>query len=303
MRFGLFILLFLSFEFVRGESISQLVFLEKIEVSPRNVIRLYDLVEAENVDLEHLKSILVFEQKDSSRKHEKVVFSRNEILDKVRASLEQLGLTLTIKIPEKVEVSFSPHNLSLQEIERKISNRLKIKCLDCRFQIRVSKLPNYSNANWELDFKSLQEKGAFLLPLDQQGFWISGMIRTQKPVVTVKKQVRRNEKINLEDLRQEHQDITFINDYLTEVDQAKEMRVKKDFQPGSLLQTQFLAREPAALRGQMVRVVSGDSTFEVSTQGIAEAQGHVGDVIPLRLMDSKKLISGELVEKGLVKVQ
>jgi flagella basal body P-ring formation protein FlgA len=64
-----------------------------------------------------------------------------------------------------------------------------------------------------------------------------------------------------------------------------------------------LKREPAAERGKAVKVIAGDELYEVSLSGVAEDTGHIGDLIKVRNIESKKVFTAVVVEKGVVKIQ
>ena len=231
------------------------------------------------------------------------VLSREEVYEALKGVLSQTGQTYSLDIPAQIQFVVSEHSISEKEMQRKIRNQLVSLCSDCRFQIKLSKLPRMESSDWTVDFSSLKEKGSFSLPMSRPGLWISGMVRTEKPVLVLRKPLRRDERVTKEHVRKDFREITFINDALMSEEDVLEMKARRDLAVGSVVLFQNLVRESAAQKGSMVRIITGSSLFEISTQGIAEAQGQVGDTIPLRLMDSKKVISGEIVEKGLVKIQ
>ena len=52
-----------------------------------------------------------------------------------------------------------------------------------------------------------------------------------------------------------------------------------------------------------MKIILGDGTFEVSAQATAEQAGSVGEVIKIKTMDTKKLMSGTLIDLGVVKIE
>jgi flagella basal body P-ring formation protein FlgA len=64
-----------------------------------------------------------------------------------------------------------------------------------------------------------------------------------------------------------------------------------------------LKREPAAHRGQVVRALVGDQDFEISINASAEENGFIGDLIKVKNLETQKMMSGIVIDKGVVKVQ
>lgn len=266
-----------------------------IEVSPKHNYFLYDVVEGGKAT-EHLKDIALPWKVPQK-------LTREEIFSHLKGVLSQTGQTYSLDIPSQVEFVVSESSISSKEMERKIRNHLTSQCSDCRFQVKLSRLPDLKSRDWTVDFSSLKVKGSFTLPISVSGFWVAGMVRTERPVLVLKKPLRRDEKITKDHVGTELKDITFINDSLSSADEIMDMKARRDLAVGTLVQLQNLVREPAALRGQTVKVITGNALIEISTQGVAGAQGFIGDVIPLKLMDSKRTVTGEIVDKGLVKIQ
>jgi flagella basal body P-ring formation protein FlgA len=231
------------------------------------------------------------------------VVTRDEIYSSLKKILSQTGRTYSLDIPPRAEFIVSENKISEKEIERKIRNQLESLCSECRFHIKLSKLPRVDFPDWKVDFSSLKEKGSFALPLTVPGAWISGTVRTEKPVLVLKKPLRREERLTKDHVKKDYREITFLADALVSEEEILEMKARRDMAHGAVLQFQNLVREADAQKGSTLKVITGNSLFEITTQGIAEAQGQIGEIIPLRLLDSKKVITGEIIEKGVVKIQ
>ena len=64
-----------------------------------------------------------------------------------------------------------------------------------------------------------------------------------------------------------------------------------------------LKKETVLKKGQMVKAIAGHAFFEVSISALAEEPGSIGDVIKLKNMDSLKMFSATIVDRGLVKIE
>jgi flagella basal body P-ring formation protein FlgA len=117
------------------------------------------------------------------------------------------------------------------------------------------------------------------------------------------RQLNPGEKITSRDFRMEEVDVTFAKDGVpksSEVEGQLASRILSVNQP--IFKSDY-KKELAVTRGQLIRAISGNETFEVTSQAIAEEQGYVGDLIRIKNSESQKMLSGQIVEKGVVKVQ
>lgn len=275
---------------------------EVIEVSPRRQLRLYDVAQFRGINaqsLEVFKSFVISLKADNSP----LEISRSEFVNLLRQQLSQLDAKYSLKLPNQITIQFSKENISMKEVERKLKNQLHSLCDACRFNLRISKLPNYQNPDWELDFSSLKDRGSFLLPLEKEGFWISGMTKTEKKVLVSLTSIRAQSKLQKRDVALEYRDVTFAKDFFEDDMRIEDMKSRGMIPAQTVLQSHLLEREPLAVRGQMLKVIAGDSLYEITTQGVSNGQGFLGDVINLQLINSKKVISGEIIDKGTVKIQ
>ena len=61
--------------------------------------------------------------------------------------------------------------------------------------------------------------------------------------------------------------------------------------------------EVQAKRGQIVKGTLGDDDFQISLNVEAQDSGYIGDVIKVKNLETQKLLSAVIVDKGVVKVQ
>lgn len=283
-----------------------------VEISQRELLRLSDVAEisggnadllsfAESVVLrEDARELLLSQKMDSQ-----------EVLTKVRAAMNsQEGLRKlnpSFKIPSQVKVSFSSTPVSRQEVERKILNALKVKCNECEYKISIQGVPVPSQKQWDLDLTQLTAKGGFLLPLQdgdrQQLKWISGTIRVSQLTPVTTKLILQGERVQAQDIRMAMTDVTYSKDGVLRVEDIQGQVATRSLPIGSPVWTSDLKREPAAKKGQIVKAVIGDETFEISASMQAEDNGFVGDLIKVKSLETQKVLSGLVIEKGVVKLQ
>lgn len=282
-----------------------------VEVSQRQELRLSDIVEVKNITPEMLAIMeTVVLREDSRDLLINQYIDSQEITKKLRGLWSQArgsGPTPVFKIPSRVKIEFSPRALSKKEFERKVSNRLRTQCPSCQYQVSIQSLPETEMRKWDVDWSVLsQAKGSFLLGFQDgtpQKKWISGTFKTLKEVPVATRFISQNERVQEQDFTYELRDITFAKDEILNLQSLSERLASRSLSKGQIVWPSDLKREPALKRGQMIKALIGSDGFEISLSVQAEEPGHVGDTVKVKNLDTKKILSGVVIEKGVVRLQ
>lgn len=308
MKFFLFIFLFSVQVFARPEILLPV----EVEVSQRERLSLGDVAivtEGSEKLIAALGKIILRE--DARELLLSQYLYSHEIMSKIRSAIgndqDLRGLNPKIKIPTKIKVTFSTTPVSRQEVERKIQNVLKASCHECEYTISIQSTPVPHGTAWDLDFSQLASKGGFLLPLHDGSRnsikWISGTIRVSQLTPVAKKMILQGERVQSEDLKLVLTDTTYAKDGVLRLEDISGQLAARSLTVGSPIWPSDLKKEPAAKKGQAVKAVLGDESFEITIVMQAEENGFIGDVIKIRNLENKKILSGVVTEKGVVKVQ
>jgi len=284
----------------------------QVEVSQREVLRLSDIaVVTDGTDelLGLLENIVI--KQDARELLLSQTLKSADILTQVRAEMENdeslHKLNPAFKIPSEVKVSFSATPISKQAVERQLLNVLKVRCPDCEFRISLQNIPVPSTKNWELDMSGVTLKNSFLVPLQEgnqaNNKWLSGNIHTSKLTPVANKMIIQGERIQAADVRMAVVDITFAKDSAVKIEDIQGQAAARSLSAGSPIFAADLRREPAAKRGQMVQALLGNNDFEISSNMQAEENGYIGDTIKVKNLESQKVLSGVVTDKGVVKLQ
>lgn len=283
-----------------------------VEISQRELLRLGDIATVTGGTEELVNALDAVVLREDCRE---LLLSQHlnssEILVKMRAALnsqENLRrLNPQFKVPSQVQVSFAATPVSRQEVERKVHNILKARCNECEYQISIQSTPRPASKMWDLDFTQLSAKGGFLLPLrdgDQRQIkWISGTIRVSKLTPVTTRLILQGERVQADDLRMSMTDVTFAKDGSLRMEDIQGQMAARSLPVGSTVWASDLKREPAAKKGQIVKALLGDDSFEISVNMMAEDSGFVGDLIKVKNLETQKVLSGLVTEKGVVKLQ
>ena len=283
-----------------------------VEVSQRPVLRLSDIAVVKGGTEALLAQMDALVLRDDAR--ELLLsqqFESKEILGKLKEAMDQnedfKALNPAFKVPSIVKVSFASAPISKQEVQRKITNYLTARCADCEYSISIQSVPTPANRQWDLDLTQLSSKGGFLLPVrdgeNRQLKWISGTIRVSRLTPVTTKMISQGERVNAQDLQMSMMDVTFAKDSPLRIEDAQGQLAARTLPVGTPVWASDLKREPAAKRGQIVKAVIGDDSFEITVNMQAEDNGFVGDLIKVKNLETQKTLSAQVTDKGVVKLQ
>lgn len=301
MRVILFVIFLSCIAWARPE----VSFVSPVEVSQRSTLRLGDIVQVEEGTDELLATL------DSIVLTSTTKIRSLEISALIKKEIEEGGvfkrLNVAFKIPNEVEIKKSASPISKIEVERRIVNILKARCGDCAYKVNVQSAPFPNGAEWDLDYSQVSSKGSFLIPVrdgnDRSLKWVSGSVRVSKLTPVATRLIQVGERIQTGDLKLASVDITFAKDSNVSIEQVQGQQLVRSLQMGQPVWSSDLKREPATLRGQMVKATLGDGDFEITTSLEAQESGFVGDTIKVKNIETQKVLSATIADKGVVKIQ
>lgn len=231
-------------------------------------------------------------------------------------------------VPEKVKLRGRESLISVINLKNEIVSAFRQKCQDCLVTIKDLKLPKTAGSDplqgvmpknswntWNLDTSDLKISNSFLLPLKLEGqagaetLWISGQVRLEKLVPTALRRIAPGENIKDSDVRIEMMDIAMAKDAVASTKDLSQLVSAKYIQAHQPIFKSDLRKEYVVTRGQPVKAVLGSELFEVSGSMVAEESGGIGDTVKLKPatspkgMEAQKILVGEVVDKGVVKIQ
>lgn len=270
-----------------------------IEISPRDVITAYDIVESRNVDkdiLEDLKNVSL------AGKTTRII-TRIELIQKLR------GLSSTAKFifPTEVKLLRSGQNISRMELERKIKNHLLANCMKCDFKISINSVPKALNSDWELDLNIDLNKKSVMIPVyslsePQSKGWITAEIRKYMNVATLNRDIKVGEVVNADMINMEYR-LVDQTDLVNDVEKIVGMQTVRFLSAGKNLSYRDFKKESVLKKGQLVKAIFGKNDFEVSISAQAEEGGVIGDVVKVKNLDSQKVFAAKIEDRGVVRIE
>ncbi len=133
--------------------------------------------------------------------------------------------------------------------------------------------------------------------------WVRTDLRVYKDIVVATRPILRNEILGEGDLEVERRLLASIpRGIFGNIRDVTGMRVKRKINRGSPLFESDLALPAVVKRGSMVTIVAEKGPLLVSTYGKAMEKGHVGKVIRVQNVASKKVIMAEVLDSKTVRI-
>lgn len=287
---------------------------EKSTVRVGDPIRLGTLLIGKIEDsalLNRIYDLVVFEAMTSE---ESRTIKSEELALILRKKLSFLDLQLlSVKIPETFTLRSQRNFIYPADIAREISQQSLVVCAGCTIELQELHLPEIKTQQEilkvRLETKSIHQAGSFLLPLyieTSQGnlhHWVTGRLSffREGPVTT--RMIPVGDRISSSDFTIQKINVTFAKDGAPLPPDLIGKLAGRTLNVGQPIFFGDLKKEPAALRGQMVKIIIGSESMEVTASGIAEENGNLGDRIKVKSSDTQKILSGLLVEKGTVRIE
>lgn len=234
--------------------------------------------------------------------------TREEILNwlKIKKAERRELSNYIFKIPEIIKIE-KVASLSRDQIAKQAQNRLQQKCATCEFTIQVKNIPQLAGETNRIEWRDLPLSGPFMVSIinkeGQNVGWLSGQIKTSRMVVKTQRALQIGETLQTDDLKVELADISYNKDHFTDIKSIVGKKLSRAVGMATVLSSQDIQRNYDVRQGQTIKLISGDETFEVSSQGTAQDSGVTGDLIRVRNLSNQKVLSGRILERGLVRVE
>ncbi len=282
--------------FVSAQSRTEIRFEREIEVSDRSKYTWYDLVEVKNANEEVMQRLRAKE------------WSSDETL---RASIRDWKLSegqdnqSLFTIPSRIVLK-KVKGYSSIEFRRKLLNRLQSQCMECRFEIlSIQDAKTRLASDWWMDESAIKLSGSLLVPLSTQSetAWVAVKMRVSRKAVVLKRSVVLGQLLTSSDVEFIEVDVSQGRETPLKLDDIQGVVAARTMKAGQILFPSDIKKEDLVKRGQTVKLFSGSLDFEVSVTAIAEQPGRLGDIVRIKNIESGKILSGQVVGAGEVRLQ
>lgn len=135
----------------------------------------------------------------------------------------------------------------------------------------------------------------------------TGQIRVKiayfENVLVATDRIRRHQLINNENCTAKRMEITSLTARpLTSENSLADLRSKRDIRNGQILSSGSTEKIPTILSGQGVSILYKSTILEISAKGKAMESGYVGEKIRIKNEQSKKIITGIIIDSETVEI-
>jgi flagella basal body P-ring formation protein FlgA len=251
---------------------------------------------------------------DSPAAGRNFVWTASDVSQKLHVFVDELS-GVQIKIPDSITIERVSRNITATGVKEKIVEALRVTLPDPTWEFEVSdvQLPTNINSIQTTDFQIVPQiqrpKGAstFELLAQQENktsrFWVTARVKYFCNVALIERQIEPHSKIIESDIKWQRREVTFINDIPATQNELATGVSRSTLSVGTVLLRSQLEREMALKFGQQIELIAGDESFSISSKGIAQQNGFIGDVVKVRSEASSKMLDGIVVAKGVVNVR
>lgn len=275
-----------------------------------------DIATAEYVETEIQERVLNLEVLESAPGiGEKIVIEGPALIRRIKERITQDS-----QLAEMNWGYFSKGQMSLVgslglpegRIKNQIRTALLRKCEPCEVTLKEVRFPHGFEQNFEsynLATENLSLSSSFLMPMTVMSkgrtaqYYVTGQAQIQIPALYLRRSVLLGEKMSDEDFEVR---MTAWNpqfgSWLTQGDLRGRVAAR-NLTIGRVLTQMDLKKEVLVQRGQVIRALVGGESFEITAQVSAEDSGSMGDVIRIKNLETQKMMSGQVIDRGMVRIQ
>ncbi|OQY02642.1 MAG: flagella basal body P-ring formation protein FlgA [Desulfobacteraceae bacterium 4572_130] len=240
--------------------------------------------------------------------------SKKQITAKIK-SVSWLPYDVKITVPESVIIKRASQFLCEQQLKEiyinNVKQRLKNNDFKIRdFKVRGTELYPLGEINFTISSGNIKpiKKTSFYLNVNVNGkkcgrIILSGWVDIFDNVVCFKNSFKRGHIIKDSDLFIKKLNISLIpNNYIKNLNYAVGMCVKRNVKSKDCLNKNILENPPLIKKGDIVKLIANKGNLRIKTTGIAIRNGKLNDQITVKNISSKKIVSGKIIEKGIVNI-
>lgn len=178
-----------------------------------------------------------------------------------------------------------------------------IRGVDARLRLRQCSQP--LEASWPPGSRQSGASSVTVACADEKPWkiYVQVMLKQYRLVVVANHALVRGNPLAADDVYLERRDVTRSGQrYMEEFSAYLGYELRQSIKSGAVLKPQMFRAPKMIKRGQTVTLLAGSRTFQVKMRGLALADGQLGKRIKVRNLKSKRVVEGEIIAKGTVRI-
>jgi len=132
---------------------------------------------------------------------------------------------------------------------------------------------------------------------------LRGRLEVTAEVLTAASTLHKGDFLTEENVVLQRQDISNIDNPLFVKEDFLGRQVARTVTTGSILKSDYIVLPPVIKDGEMVKIIARKGSLQLSTNGLARAEGRLGETIAVKNISSNKMIHGRVDGPGMVSVE
>jgi flagella basal body P-ring formation protein FlgA len=270
----------------------------------------------ESTDQERVKMLENLILGESPKAGKAVVWTAAEFSKRLRPYTQALQ-GARLRMPDKITIRREDRSWTREKLKRSIEDALRERTLpDPSWEVSVVEL------QWPQPGVVPPSDGSVLVipPLTRprgsanlevhfikngvvtKKVWVAATVKYFAQMPFAQHSLRAGQTITTEDVTWKRQEVTYASDNSVSREELGTVRARYNITAGQSISRIQIEREPALRFGEEITVIAGDEALSVSTKGVAQQSGFIGDIIKIRSDKLPKALSAKVVAKGVVRV-
>jgi flagellar basal body P-ring formation protein FlgA len=283
------------------------------QVASSNV-ELGAIADIKSTDADNERDLAALILGESPGEGQSVVWTAAEISTRLHP-YNRLLRDAQLKLPDNITIRRAATSVPRETLKTQIEGVLKATLPDSSWEAQVIDVNTPSglhippDGTVQIGLPMTRPQGAanfeVLVYQDSQLIarqWVAARVRYFAKVAILTREVEARTHISSIDLKWERRDVTTMMDIPATPADMSSAVAGSNLMPGTILTRSQLEREMALRFGDEVDVNTGDDTFVVSTKGVAQQNGYVGDTVKVRSLATNKILTGIVTAQGVIHV-
>ena len=308
MRLLLVLAFLFSFEWAAAQ-----VLVRAQGTTASDIIRLSDIADLRALSPRVQEQLAQLEIYSGLKPGQRINIPASELSQILRKSMTQMGLAVEdrplYRFPQSLMVrrAVPLTDMSFTELLRL---ELEQSCDECQVSISEVKIPKtLMNCElWSITSQRLKMKPQQLVEIEtecpqKQIINISAKASIFKKGVMTQRSLTQHSELGLEDLKEAWVDVSYSGDEPLSLQAALGRKVKRRLAENSPIFRKDLEKDFDVKRGQAAKIILGSGGLEITSMGIAEENGVVGDLIKVKNLSTQKVLAGRVDTQGNVRIE
>ncbi|MDR2550748.1 MAG: flagellar basal body P-ring formation chaperone FlgA [Desulfobulbus sp.] len=132
---------------------------------------------------------------------------------------------------------------------------------------------------------------------------LRGRLEAIAEVLTAASALHRGDLVTEDNVVLQRQDVSSVENPLFVKEEILGKQIARTVAPGTILKPEHIVLPPVIKEGEMVKIIARKGSLQLSTSGLARADGRLGETIAVKNISSNKVIHCRVEGPGVVSVE